>query len=66
MPPTAAILAAGKSQDQVVAANRQPAVHRILPLSLTFDHRAMTGGEAPRFLAAVIADLQAPESPEFA
>ena len=26
--------------------------------SLTFDHRAPTGGEAARFLAAVLADLQ--------
>jgi pyruvate dehydrogenase E2 component (dihydrolipoamide acetyltransferase) len=30
----------------------------MLPLSLTFDHRAVTGGEAGRFLNAVIADLQ--------
>jgi len=30
----------------------------VLPLSLTFDHRAVTGGEASRFLAAVITDLQ--------
>jgi 2-oxoisovalerate dehydrogenase E2 component (dihydrolipoyl transacylase) len=27
-------------------------------LSLTFDHRCITGGEACRFLAAVIADLK--------
>ena len=31
---------------------------RMLPLSLTFDHRVVTGGEAARFLAAVIADLE--------
>ena len=34
------------------------ALHRMLPLSLTFDHRAVTGGEAARFLRAVIADLE--------
>ena len=28
----------------------QPAVRRVLPLSLTFDHRVVTGGEAARFL----------------
>jgi pyruvate dehydrogenase E2 component (dihydrolipoamide acetyltransferase) len=28
-----------------------------LPLSLTFDHRAVTGGEAARFMAAVREDL---------
>jgi 2-oxoisovalerate dehydrogenase E2 component (dihydrolipoyl transacylase) len=31
---------------------------RILPLSLTFDHRVVTGGEAARFMAALIADLE--------
>lgn len=58
-PPTVAILGAGRVRDEVVAVNGEPAVHPILPLSLTFDHRAVTGGEATRFLAAVIADLQA-------
>lgn len=58
VPPTVAILGAGRVQDAVVAVDRQPAVHRVLPLSLTFDHRVVTGGEAARFLAAVIADLR--------
>lgn len=58
LPPTVAILGAGVIRRQVVAAGGKPAVHRILPLSLTFDHRAVTGGEAGRFLAAVIADLE--------
>ena len=31
--------------------------HRLLPLSLTFDHRAVTGGEAARFLRALLDDL---------
>jgi pyruvate dehydrogenase E2 component (dihydrolipoamide acetyltransferase) len=30
----------------------------MLPLSLTFDHRAVSGGEAGRFLAAMMADLE--------
>jgi 2-oxoisovalerate dehydrogenase E2 component (dihydrolipoyl transacylase) len=58
VPPTVAILGAGRIHEQVVAAAGVPAVHRILPLSLTFDHRVVTGGEAARFLAATIADLQ--------
>lgn len=58
LPPTVAILGAGVIRDCVVAIAGQAAVHRMLPLSLTFDHRAVTGGEAGRFLAAVIADLQ--------
>ncbi|MGF6408754.1 pyruvate/2-oxoglutarate dehydrogenase complex dihydrolipoamide acyltransferase (E2) component [Paraburkholderia sp. MM5482-R2] len=58
VPPTVTILGAGRIHEQVVAADGVPAVHRILPLSLTFDHRVVTGGEAARFLAATIADLQ--------
>jgi pyruvate dehydrogenase E2 component (dihydrolipoamide acetyltransferase) len=45
---------------RVVAVAGRPAVHKVMPLSLTFDHRVVTGGEAARFLAAVIADLERP------
>ena len=58
LPPTVAILGAGRIRREVVAADGALAAHRILPLSLTFDHRVVTGGEAGRFLAAVIEDLQ--------
>lgn len=58
VPPTVAILGAGRIHEQVVAVAGVPAVHRILPLSLTFDHRVVTGGEAARFLAATMADLR--------
>ncbi len=61
VPPTVAILGAGRVHQAVVAANSQPAVHRIIPLSLTVDHRVVSGGEATRFLMAVIADLQQAE-----
>lgn len=57
VPPQVAILSAGRIEQRVVAVRGKPAVHRMLPLSLTFDHRAVTGGEAARFLAAVMADL---------
>jgi len=57
-PPTVAILGAGRVRDTVVAVAGQPAVRPVLPLSLTFDHRAVTGGEATRFLSAVIRDLE--------
>ena len=61
VPPTVAILGAGVLRDDVVAAGGVPAVHRVMPLSLTFDHRVVTGGEAARFLRAVIADLERPD-----
>ncbi len=58
VPPQVAILGAGRCEERVVAKNGAPAVRRMLPLSLTFDHRAVTGGEAARFLAALKADLE--------
>jgi 2-oxoisovalerate dehydrogenase E2 component (dihydrolipoyl transacylase) len=57
MPPTVAILGAGLCYDAVVPVDGKPVVHRLLPLSLTFDHRAVTGGEAGRFLAVLIKEL---------
>jgi len=57
VPPTVAILGAGRMREEVVAVKGKPTVHRVMPLSLTFDHRAVTGGEAARFLAAVMEDL---------
>jgi pyruvate dehydrogenase E2 component (dihydrolipoamide acetyltransferase) len=61
VPPAVAILGAGRIALAPVALEDGGVVaHRVLPLSLTFDHRAVTGGEAARFLNAVIADLQRP------
>jgi 2-oxoisovalerate dehydrogenase E2 component (dihydrolipoyl transacylase) len=56
-----AIPGAGRISRDVVATDRGVEAHRRIPLSLTFDHRCVTGGEAVRFLAAVIGDLQKPE-----
>jgi pyruvate dehydrogenase E2 component (dihydrolipoamide acetyltransferase) len=61
VPPTVAILGAGKARDAVLPIDGKPAVRRVLPLSLTFDHRVATGGEATRFLAAVMKDLELSE-----
>lgn len=47
VPPMVAIIAIGKSRAQS------------LPLSLSFDHRAVTGGEASRFLSVMMTDLSA-------
>lgn len=58
VPPMVAILGVGKIREEVVAHQGQAVVHRIVPLSLTFDHRAVTGGEATRFLGHLIEALQ--------
>jgi pyruvate dehydrogenase E2 component (dihydrolipoamide acetyltransferase) len=59
MPPQVAILGVGRTVARPVQADGGIAWHRALPLSLTFDHRAITGGMAARFLRAVMADLEA-------
>jgi pyruvate dehydrogenase E2 component (dihydrolipoamide acetyltransferase) len=60
VPPQVAIIGAGRARDEVVARDGDVAVRRVLPLSLTFDHRVVLGSEATRFLNAVIDDLEAP------
>jgi pyruvate dehydrogenase E2 component (dihydrolipoamide acetyltransferase) len=58
VPPQVAIVGAGRIRDAVVAREGSVAIRRVLPLSLTFDHRAAMGGEAARFLATLVADLE--------
>ena len=60
VPPTVAIVGAGKLSHDVVAVIGGIEVHRRMPISLTFDHRAATGGEAARFLKALLDDLARP------
>jgi pyruvate dehydrogenase E2 component (dihydrolipoamide acetyltransferase) len=58
VPPQVAIVGAGRVGKRVMVHADQPAVRRVLPLSLTFDHRVVTGGEAARFLVALKSDLE--------
>ncbi|MGH8182160.1 MAG: dihydrolipoamide acetyltransferase family protein [Rhodanobacteraceae bacterium] len=60
VPPCVAIVGVGKLSHDVVAVMGGIEVHRRLPISLTFDHRACTGGEAARFLKAILDDLALP------
>ena len=57
VPPCVAIVAAGKLRHELVPVLGGIETHRKIPLSLTFDHRAATGGEAARFLKAMLEDL---------
>jgi 2-oxoisovalerate dehydrogenase E2 component (dihydrolipoyl transacylase) len=58
VPPAVAILGAGRLTHDVVAVMGRIEAHLRLPLSLTFDHRSVTGGEAARFMAALLLDLE--------
>ena len=60
VPPCVAIVAAGRGRHQVMPVMGGFESHRVIPLSLTFDHRACTGGEAARFLKAMLDDLALP------
>jgi 2-oxoisovalerate dehydrogenase E2 component (dihydrolipoyl transacylase) len=61
VPPAVAILGTGRAREDVVAVEGRVEIHRRMPLSLTFDHRVVTGAEAVRFLGALIRDLELPE-----
>lgn len=58
VPPQVTIVGAGGIRNEVVAHDGQAVIHPVLPLSITFDHRAVTGGEAARFLKALMDDLK--------
>ncbi|MFC3714746.1 dihydrolipoamide acetyltransferase family protein [Luteimonas soli] len=57
VPPCVAIVAAGRGRHQITPVIGGFESHKVIPLSLTFDHRACTGGEAARFLKAMLDDL---------
>ena len=56
-PPQVAILGTGRFRNELQLTDKGIMNQKMLPLSLTFDHRACTGGEAARFLAAIMEDL---------
>jgi pyruvate dehydrogenase E2 component (dihydrolipoamide acetyltransferase) len=58
VPPQVAIVGAGRIFLQSATTKDEIELHRTIPLSLTFDHRAVTGGMAARFLKAAIKDLE--------
>ncbi|OGT56258.1 MAG: branched-chain alpha-keto acid dehydrogenase subunit E2 [Gammaproteobacteria bacterium RIFCSPHIGHO2_12_FULL_63_22] len=60
VPPCVCIVGAGRLHHAIVPVLGGMETHRMMPLSLTFDHRAATGGEAARFLRVMIDDLQRP------
>jgi 2-oxoisovalerate dehydrogenase E2 component (dihydrolipoyl transacylase) len=58
VPPMVAILAVGRIYEAYEPSSQGPRLCKKIPLSLSFDHRAITGGEATRFLGAVIKSLE--------
>ncbi len=56
--PEVAILATLKIADRVRVENGEPRIKKILPLSLSFDHRVIDGAEAARFMNDLLARLE--------
>lgn len=56
-PPQVAIVGIGGLFEKLVLSTKGVENQRFMPISLTFDHRASTGGEAARFLAGILNDL---------
>lgn len=59
--PEVAILGVGRVQDKPVVKDGKIEIRKMLPLSLSFDHRVVDGAEAARFLNTVIARLEDPD-----
>jgi len=62
IPPMVSIIGIGKMRQEPVFEAGIVKNHPMLPVSLTFDHRAATGGEASRFLGSLIEHLEKNES----
>ncbi|RMH27155.1 MAG: 2-oxo acid dehydrogenase subunit E2, partial [Planctomycetota bacterium] len=60
--PEVAILAVGKAYDAVIVRDGQPAIGKLLPLSLACDHRVVDGATAALALAEIVQSLQDPAS----
>lgn len=56
-PPCVCIVAVGRARNIAVPVLGGFEARKVLPLSVTFDHRAVTGGEAARFLRALMQSL---------
>lgn len=57
-PPQVAIVGAGRIIDKLTLVDGQAVMTKAMPLSITFDHRACTGGEAARFTKKLVEHLE--------
>jgi pyruvate dehydrogenase E2 component (dihydrolipoamide acetyltransferase) len=60
-PPEVGLLGLGRVADQPVAVDGALKVEKVLPLSLTFDHRVVDGATAQHFLRNVVLNLEDPD-----
>ena len=59
--PEVAILGLGKVMEKPVVVNGKIEIRKMLPISLSFDHRVVDGAEAARFMNTIIDHLEDPD-----
>ena len=59
--PRAAILGLGRIMEKPVVKNGNIGIGKILPLSLSYDHRVVDGADAARFMNTVKEHLEDPD-----
>ncbi|AQQ69251.1 hypothetical protein Mag101_17630 [Microbulbifer agarilyticus] len=64
VPPLVCIVGAGRAHKAVLPHKGKARVRKLLPLSITADHRAVTGGELARFLQVMREQLESGEQAE--
>jgi pyruvate dehydrogenase E2 component (dihydrolipoamide acetyltransferase) len=58
--PEVAILGMGRVQEKPVVRDGQIVVRKMLPLTLSFDHRVADGADAARFVSEMVRELSDP------
>lgn len=61
LPPQVAIVGTGKISRRPWVVEERVEIRPLVPVSITVDHRAVTGAEAARFINALIKNLQLPD-----
>lgn len=57
---TTAILSVGRAVERPIAANGEVVVAPVMPLSLSYDHRVIDGGQGRRFMSLLMENLEEP------
>ncbi len=60
--PEAAILGLGRAQDKPVVRNGEIVIRKMLPMSMSFDHRIADGADAARMVTGIVNRLSNPNS----
>lgn len=58
VPPQVAIVGIGRKRKEPVVIDGQVGISEVLPISLSFDHRAATGADAAKFMQSIINTLE--------